>query len=86
MRIPKKLKVGGVVYEVRIVKMKDAAEVLRGCNIIKINEKLSQENREEALIHECLHIICWEMKDERVIEMLSQGIYQVMKDNNLFSK
>jgi hypothetical protein len=83
MRIPHKLKIGGIVYDVRISsKIKSAGEILRSCNIIKINKSLSHECKEEALFHEIVHALCFELT-EKETEALSQGIYAILKDNNL---
>ena len=82
MKIPKTLKVGAITYEVRLVKMKSAGEILRGCNIIKINNNLSLEQKWEAVFHELVHALCWELK-EKEVELFAQGFYAVLKDNDL---
>lgn len=94
MKIPKKVKVGGLIYKVK--------EVKRLCNnkrtegyqyqsgqMIKLKKSLPKEYKEKTFIHELIHamfdFLMWE-HDETTVESLAQVLYMVIKDNpELFS-
>jgi DNA-directed RNA polymerase delta subunit len=83
MKIPKRLKIGAITYDIRISdKMKYAGIILRECNLIKIKKELSKQQREETFFHELVHAINWEM-DEKEVELFAQALYQVFSKNNL---
>jgi uncharacterized protein YaaW (UPF0174 family) len=83
MKIPKTLKIGGVVYKIELVRMDNlCGEYDATTGTIRINPDMPQDLQEETLIHEALHGINNEL-DEREIEFLSQALYQMLKDNNL---
>ncbi len=62
---------------------------------IFLDPKISQQKKEHTLIHEVMHAIWWqtglreryqkdqEKIEEEVIQALSHGMYQVLKDNDL---
>ena len=93
MKIPKKLKIGNLVF--RIDKLAEESEddffgrsyVFR--QYIKLSPKISQVSCEETLFHEIVHIILEqngfkeEAKDEKLVGIIGNAIYQVLKDNNL---
>lgn len=83
MKIPKKLKVGGLVYTVDIVDEVDdgdsAGKILGSKQSIQI-AKGADDYVKLTLLHEVLHAINNELK-ETEIEFLSQAFYQVIKDN-----
>lgn len=92
MKIPKKLKIGGHSYEVRIVKDGDilffAGEgaTSRSSHIIEISEDYPQSEKEATLLHEIFHALNSQF-DEGInhilIESLSQQLYQVLSDNKM---
>lgn len=99
MRIPKKLKVGGMEYKViqgYIFKEVDLmGQAAHNQNEIRLADKephnsqtYNIQKKEECFIHEMLHAIdCVynnNATDEKTVDRLSQGIYQVLKDNKLF--
>ena len=92
MEIPKKLKIGGFVYDVIIDKrMEDSGVNSTGTHYqykqkIWIDEECHFQQQEETLIHEIIEAInsANELKMEHnQIAMLSNQLYQVLKDNNL---
>lgn len=88
MRIPTKLKIGAVTYEVKLVKdLKDGSDSVDGLydvtnNTISIDETLSQEAKEITFIHEILHA-CNSTMNHEFLDSLSEQIYQVFKENQL---
>ena len=94
MNIPKKINIGGIIYDVEFVKKAD--DELNKFNLygnidfvdckIKIADGINNQMKEVTLIHEVLHGIAqnysMDFKEDE-IERLSNGIYQVLKENNL---
>ena len=99
MKIPKKLKIGGFIWEI-----KNNEEVNLEANAfgsthfrkqkIFIDPTETQQKKEQCLIHEVFHAIWWQTglleryketkeKEEEIIQALSNGLYQVLKDNKL---
>lgn len=58
-----------------------------------LQETQTQQNLEKTFLHEIMHAIWWEMGltkrpdikqfEEEIISPLAQGLYQVLKDNDL---
>ena len=85
MKIPKVLKIGGHYVTVNItpdVPNDNCGQFDIKKNELLLNEKQEQTQLEASLIHEILHALNICMDEERV-EFLSQGLYQVIKDNKL---
>lgn len=85
MKIPKSLKIGGHLYTISLVDpedIQDCGQQNRSRNTIKIRNDLPQSQLEETLIHEVLHAINGDLKEETV-DFLSMAIYQILKDNKL---
>lgn len=85
MQIPKKLKIGGHHYTISLVdseEIHDCGLQNRARNTIKIRSDLPQSQIEETLIHEILHAINGDLKEETV-DFLSMAIYSILKDNKL---
>jgi len=85
MKIPNVLKIGGHYITVNVtpdVPNDNCGQFDIKKNLILLHENQEQTQLEASLIHEILHAlnICL---DEREVEFLSQGLYQVIKDNNL---
>jgi len=85
------VKIGGIEYDVLLVpNLKEDGEALNG-NIkyndqeICINENLERDQRSVTLLHEIFHAILiksgWK-HNERMIEMLSYNMFEVIKDNH----
>lgn len=98
MNIPKTLKVGGITYKIekkRILSKEDAkfsAVAKHRQALIKIalnyeGEAYDIQKIEECFIHEVLHCIDSvynnQKLDEDTIDRISQGLYQVLKDNRM---
>lgn len=86
MQIPKKLKIGGHIYKITL---EDPENIENNCglqnrarNTIKIRKDLPQSQIEETLIHEVLHAINGDLKEETV-DFLAMAIYAILKDNKL---
>lgn len=86
MKIPSKIKIGGIMYDVKFVNDDEIdarfAEIDYPTDTISIKKILSQNQKEAAFFHEMLHAINSKM-NESTIEFMAQMIYQVMKDNHL---
>lgn len=90
MQIPSSVKIGGMVYEVRVTNDWpnhdfDDGETFydkKVGNVIFIREDLSQEAKEITFIHEILHCINSTMNHE-FLDSFAEQLYQVFSDNNL---
>lgn len=92
MKIPEKVKIGGVVYDVKMVAMPDRHDKNIDGNInygqatINISNGFgeSDDYKEHVLIHEVVHGIFNLMsieKDEELVEKIGKGLHAVIKDN-----
>ena len=93
------LKIGGHGVEVKFYKRREMSgnigESWNVENIIRICEDYPESQQEEALIHELLHHVMsnlvypYKKEDataihsEITVEALAQGLYQVLKDNEI---
>lgn len=85
MKIPKKLKIGGIWYKVDQVATSNSGMADITKSSISINKDMAQPQKEVTLLHEILHCINIQLKDEP-IEFLAQALYQVLKDNKLLKE
>jgi hypothetical protein len=93
MKIPKIIRIGGVDYEIRDVdNLNDGVNVCYGHisfedSVIELHSKnQNHQKRCVTLWHEILHGIAEHAgldieNEERVIDVLAKGIYQVLQDN-----
>ncbi|MGC9338741.1 hypothetical protein [Listeria ivanovii] len=95
MTIPEQVKIGAINYKVQEKEVVDndlnnwGAWVFHD-NHIEVLAGLSDERKEQTLIHEILHAIFYEAgfeeQDEDLINRAGIVLYQFLKDNNLFHK
>ena len=100
MNIPKSVKVGGMDYKVVKSKSFNGDNDCQFSGLAKHketeihlatslnNEPYSTQKIEECFFHEVLHCVdvvynCQKL-DEDTVSRLSQGLYQVLKDNKIF--
>lgn len=94
MKIPESVRIGGVEYTISFEEhLNDKTHLCYGCISYEDSEiKLSSDRgtghefRCITLWHEILHGICehagLEIEDEeKIVEVLSRGVYQVLQDN-----
>ncbi|EAE1771180.1 hypothetical protein [Listeria monocytogenes] len=95
MAIPKQVKIGAVNYDVQEKTLVDNdADSWGVCvfydNHIEILEGLSEERKEQILVHEIVHAIFYESgfeeQDEDLVNRVGITLHQFLKDNNLFHK
>lgn len=90
MKIPKRLKIGGHIFEVddskELSENTDADSDTKNL-LIRIDKNLPQTQKESELIHEIFHMINVTLDDSEIghalLDSLSEQFYQVLKDNNL---
>ncbi|MHB8276362.1 MAG: hypothetical protein ACYDIA_01745 [Candidatus Humimicrobiaceae bacterium] len=98
MKIPPKINIGGIIYDVKLVSGK-VNNVLQEASfrgmysnekcIITIDKNANKQVIEQTFFHEVLHGIESNFKlkfSENNIDRLARGIYQVLNDNNLLLK
>ena len=90
MKIPNKIKIGGHIFKVKIFSGKfsdDKAGRVEGQkNMIYLNADYVQSKQESVLLHEVIHELDWLNGlglNEKQIDSLTEGLYQVLKDNKL---
>ena len=98
MKIPKKLKIAGLIWNVKkdknVTHEGDCYGTTHHTNQnIFISTETTQQKNEETLIHEILHAV-WHAYglgedkvlkdyDERIVRSLGTGLYQVLNDNKM---
>lgn len=90
MKIPSKVKIGGHVFTVTQVEMKDLGDTTLEDLEIRINKDAKQSQKEATLLHEiichCLNTTLGHKKGmHEVLDGLSEQLYQVLKDNNFIN-
>ena len=90
MKIPPKLKVLGIDYEVRRPEVVECeGEVAIGMHsgkdgFIAIKRDLTPTMAEATFFHEIVHAVnIGDTLSEEQVEQIARGLYQVLKDNNL---
>lgn len=95
MKIPESVRINGIEYPVRYVtELNDGAHICNGrvyfntCEICLNPNTQGHEKECVTLLHEILHVLLYngriEMPDddeEDVVEVLSNGLYQIFQDN-----
>jgi hypothetical protein len=93
MKIPKEVKVSGIIYSVNV--LKDMSNDLNGAdyrgkvlfkeNKILILDSYGSDDKFRTLLHEMIHIIDDDYNldfKEETIRRMTTGLYQILKDNN----
>ncbi|MCI1800186.1 hypothetical protein [Clostridium sp.] len=93
MSHPEIIKIGGIDYNIRLVDTCDEddlnidGKIIFDKQEIRIKKGLEKQYGESILLHEIIHGIfefCgWEQNEENVTR-LSNALYQVLRDNNIF--
>ncbi len=98
MKIPDKIKIGGIDYKVEIVKvgkilplMKNNADGQTDHGLCKIylDIELNEQRMYQIFIHEILHAIEWNNdyeSPESYIQTMASNIFQVLKENKLLKE
>ena len=82
MHIPKQIKIGAFLVDIRLVKDLPDNGNLIGEDIIFLDADLSVKAKGLTLMHEIVHAINPAMS-EMDVEWLSRALYQVFEDNHL---
>ena len=93
MKIPKRIKVGGVIYKVKQVKKINRIDENHGKTVglwnsekavIYLDKNLEKQMKEQCFIHELFHALfdhCAIEQNEDKVDLLSTALYMVIKDN-----
>lgn len=89
MKIPKKLKVGGSIYKIKLVNQIEIDPLCQGLtrygdHVIEISENQGKQSRELTFLHELVHALLFHFnyeQNEDLVERLAQALYMVIKDN-----
>lgn len=90
MKLPNKIKVAGVHYDVQAF---EDDENCGTCSfdslVIRIDPRLKSEKQQQVFVHELLHAVFWEAgyseQDEEMIDRVGRVLYQVLNDNDIDS-
>lgn len=90
MIIPKKVKIGGIIYSVKVLPHWDDRGDADGMlsldsdtgNTIYIGSELTKQAQEVTFFHEVLHAMNSTMNHE-FLDSLAEQLYQVLHDNGL---
>ena len=85
----KKIKVGGLTYQIKEVEgLADYGSTKLDQQIILIDSKLKEDNKRSTLLHEIIEI-CNSQNDlnlsHQTISTLEASLFQVLKDNNILN-
>ncbi len=90
MKIPKKLKIGGHIYKIKVCDLQNQqidGDHNTENNTIRIRETLPKDQQEATLIHECLHALnaVWGEREtaHMFLDSLAEQIYQLLSDNKM---
>ena len=84
MKIPKSVKIGGIVYKVDIVPMgDDLGQTDFRTSEIRISKDLNDNQKLASFIHEAIHCVNTQLTEEQV-DYLALSINQIIVDNKLF--
>lgn len=91
MKIPKKIKIAGYNYDIKMIKdrgkeqgSENPASIYTRHQVIWIDVNQAKEQQESSLFHEIIEAIdfIYELKlEHNKISCLETGLYQVLKDN-----
>lgn len=89
MKLPNRMKVAGVHYDIELV---EDDEKCGSCSydslILRVDPRLKVEKQQQVFVHELLHAIFYEAgyteQDEEMIDRVSKVLFQVLKDNDLY--
>jgi hypothetical protein len=95
LKIPDKVKIGGIIYNVKLISGKVNNELHERnyigridherC-IITVDSDIDNQRMVNSLLHELVHGIEYQYQieiSEKDIDRFANGLYQVLKDNNL---
>lgn len=98
MKIPNKVKINGIDYEVKKIKIGEVPPLMKNhadgqtsyseC-IIYLDNELNEQRMFQIFLHEIIHTIEWANNldsSEDYIQSMSSGLYQVLKDNKLLKE
>ena len=84
MKLPKSIKIGGIVYKVDIVPMgDDLGQTDFRTSEIRISKDLNDNQKLASFIHEAIHCVNTQLTEEQV-DYLALSINQIIVDNKLF--
>ena len=84
MKLPKSIKIGGIVYKVGIVPMgDDLGQTDFRTSEIRISKDLNDNQKLASFIHEAIHCVNTQLTEEQV-DYLALSINQIIVDNKLF--
>ena len=83
MKIPKSVKIGGIVYKVDIVPMgDDLGQTDFRTSEIRISKDLNDNQKLASFIHEVIHCVNTQLTEEQV-DYLALSLNQIIVDNKL---
>lgn len=84
MKLPKSIKIGGIVYKVDIVPMgDDLGQTDFRTSEIRISKDLNDNQKLASFIHEAIHCVNTQLTEEQV-DYLALSLNQIIVDNKLF--
>jgi hypothetical protein len=90
MKIPNKVKIGGLTYKIKMVDMVSLGPNYIGCcdykaSVIEIAKDMDAQKQEETLIHEMVHAMMehagYKEQDEEAVHRTATAFHMLIKDN-----
>lgn len=89
MKVPDKVRVGGLDFDVKMPKEIDGGENIGKADVakrkIEIEKGLSDSTTLSVLWHECIHLALIQSgrpdHEEPLVEVMEYAIYQILRDN-----
>ena len=94
MKIPKQIKIGNLIYKITFsddITVNSCGRSGLVKQRIILNSEMSNDLQYETFLHEIIHQILdsksfkQESADEKLVDVLATGFYQVLKDNKIIN-
>lgn len=91
IKLPNKMRVGAIDYELLEIEMQDLGQFDNEDSIIRINSKVTDQQKYLTLLHEAIHAIMFEAglgdyDNEVLVNIISSGMFTLLRDNKFMTE